>query len=365
MNHHQMKIKINGQEKAYGQGKKKRKQQSKKEKVPPIPDKVKEDADFPEGDLPIIIVDESAAAAEKKEAEEFEWVLPKEPNPSKKQQSSYIEDLRKTKGSKSSPSPFGKKKQMVTPSFAKQLLLSIGMAIGIGTCLGFIILAIMNISDSPTNPNVPAVAPVDSENGPDADSSQASGNESITLKAQTLSVLQAGVFSKSDSVNEEIDRLKAAGFPAVAIGSDPTHIFMAVGKSVEGMKEIGSEVNGKGIEPSPFAKEIAVPEKTLNSLTTPDLTLLEEGQQFYLQLTEATSLLLQGSTLDGATKETIQSSFEKVAAIKDQELTEITTEWKASLLAAFESYQSYQKSSNEQDLWSAQQKLLDALKIYY
>lgn len=369
MDNHQVKIKINGKEKSYGNGKKKKKNY--KEKVPSQQKEVSI-KDIPEEELPIIIVDESAAAAEKKE-EEFEWVLPKEPPKNSKESkdsqdnTSYIEDLRqmnnKDKGTKVRPTPFGKKKKLAPPSFSKQLLLSIGMAIGIGTCLGFLILAVMNMSGTPVNPEVPVAAPVTNQTNDAPETPAVSGEGNATIPAQTISVLQAGAFTTAEGAIAEMEHLKAAGFPATALGSDPTYVFMAVGQNVEGMKQIAGVAQEKGFKP--YAKDISLSEKTVNSITDQDALLLQEGQVLYKQLTVATALLLQGSSLDTATSETLRASFDKVAAIKDSELTESIKEWKATLSGAYESLQSHQSSNNTEALWDAQQKLLDATKFLY
>lgn len=128
-----------------------------------------------------------------------------------------LEDLRKVNQSKGQASPFGKKKKLQSPSFYKQLLLSIGMAIGIGTCLGFLILAVMKIPDSPLNPDVPAAAPVTSDNATNEKGTTAEGSNSFTIPAQTISVLQAGAFTTSDGATTEVNRLQSAGFPATSV----------------------------------------------------------------------------------------------------------------------------------------------------
>jgi hypothetical protein len=371
-----VKIKINGQEKSYGNGKKKKKrykqegQPDKQKDTPPVQREEVHNQFEEEEERPIIIVDEAAAAAEKKEEEEFEWVLPKEPE---KQQeasgkTSYIEDLRqlnKDKETKARPAPFGKKKKLAPPSFSKQLFLSIGMAVGIGTCLGFLILAVMNMSDNPINPDVPAVAPVTPDNGnnPSDETPAASGEGSVTMASQTISVLQAGAFSTAEGANAEIDRLKTAGFSGVAVGSDPTYVLMAVGQNVDGMKQIAGLAQGKGFEP--YAKDLTLTEKTVRSLTEQDVLIVQEGQTLYNLLAAAVSALLQGNSLDGASKESLEVSYNKVAAIKEEELSDATKQWKASLVGAYEILQSNQGGGSSPALWDAQQKLLEATVFLY
>ncbi|QFT90055.1 Stage II sporulation protein B [Bacillus sp. THAF10] len=372
MNNHQVKIKINGKEKHYQHGKKKKKHYQPKEESPPVAPN-EEVSSYSDEELPIIIVDESAAAAEKKEEDEFEWVLPKEPKKQEEQEkhenkatspkASYIEDLRKVNQSKGQASPFGKKKKLQSPSFYKQLLLSIGMAIGIGTCLGFLILAVMKIPDSPLNPDVPAAAPVTSDNATNEKGTTAEGSNSFTIPAQTISVLQAGAFTTSDGATTEVNRLQSAGFPATSVGSEPTYVLMAVGKSVEGMKIVGADAADKGFEP--YAKDLTFPGKTLESLSAKDVSLLEEGQSLYVQLVTATSMLLEGLTIDSATNEGLQSSLQKVEAINSSDLTEVTSGYKNALMSAYENLQMYQSSNNKQALWEAQQKLLDATSFLY
>jgi hypothetical protein len=324
-----------------------------------------------EDDLPLIIVDETAAAAEKKEEEDFEWVLPKEPAKQEKKdttsgKTSYIEDLRKinTNGKKTRPHPLGKKK-MAPRSFSKQLILSIVMAVGIGTCLGFLILAIMNISsDNPLKPAQPVAGSVSDQADKDnTGTTGKSGEQSVTIPAQGVAVLQGGAFSTMELANATIDTFKSQGFSAASVGTDTIYVLVGIGQTVEGMKSIGALAADKGMET--YAKEIAIPERTFNSLTAQDATVLQEGQGLYKELAAASSLLLQGSSLDSAAVEKMNGHFEKISAVKAEELTDLPKQWKELLVGAYQHIQQYQTSKDTSELWNAQQKLLEATAFLY
>ncbi|MGD6832055.1 hypothetical protein ACQCT5_07825 [Sutcliffiella halmapala] len=371
---HEVKIRINGKEKSFHHHSKRKK--AKKQSDAPVTsyqDQVQEDIHMEEDDLPLIIVDETAAAAEKKEEEEFEWVLPKEPVKQEKKETtagktSYIEDLRqinKPTGKKPRPHSLGKKK-LTPPSFSKQLIVSILMAVGIGTCLGFLILAIMNISsdNNPLNPTQPAAGSVSDQ--PDKNNTGTtgkSGEQSVTIPAQSVAVLQGGALSNMESANATIDTFKSQGFSAVAIGTDTIYVLVGIGETVEGMKSLGAMATEKGLET--YAKEFAIPEKTFNSLTAQDATVLQEGQGLYKDLAAASSLLLQGGSLDSAAVEKMNGHFEKISAVKAEEMTEGPKQWKDLLVGAYQHIQQYQTSKDTSELWNAQQKVLEATAFLY
>lgn len=369
---HEVKIRINGVEKSYHRNSKKKKGKNRHgTSMEDYQNPVRE-TPVEEDDLPLIIVDETAAAAEKKEEEDFEWVLPKEPVKQEKKEAtsgkaSYIEDLRqvnKPNGKKQRPSSLGKKKQS-PPSFSKQLILSIGMAVGIGTCLGFIILAIMNISsDNPLNPSRPTAGTVSDQSDKDnTDTTGKRGKQSVTIPAHGVAVLQGGALSNMESANATIDTFKSQGFSAVAVGSDTIYVLVGIGQTVEGMKSLGAMATDKGLET--YAKEFAIPEKTFNSLTAQDAAVLQEGQSLYTELAAASSSLLQGGTLDSAIMEKMNGYFEKISAVKAEEMTEGPKQWKDLLVGAYQHIQQYQTSKDSTELWGAQQKLLEATAFLY
>ena len=371
---HNVKIRINGKKEKpiHHHAKRKRGKYRNGTSLNNYQDSAQEEIPMEKDDLPLIIVDETAAAAEKKEEEEFEWVLPKEPvRPEKKETISgkapYIEDLRqinKPDGKKMHPYSLGKKK-LATPSFSKQLILSIVMAIGIGTCLGFLILAIMNISsDNPLNPGKPAAGSVsDQEEKDNTGATGKSGEQSVTIPAQGVAVLQGGYFTTRESANALIDTFKSQGFSAASVGTDTIYVLVGIGQTVEGMKSLGAMTTDKGLET--YAKEFALPEKTFSSLTVQDVTVLQEGQGLYRELAAASSLLLLGGSLDSKAVEKMNGHFEKISAIRSEEMTDGPKEWKDLIVGAYQHIQQYQTSKSSSDLWNAQQKLLEATSFLY
>lgn len=369
---HEVKIRINGMEKSFHQNSKRKKGKNRKETS--VDNYQNPELEIPneEDDLPLIIVDETAAAAEKKEEEDFEWVLPKEPVKQEKKEATaekttYIEDLRqinKPNGKKPRPHSLGKKK-LAPPSFSKQLIVSILMAVGIGTCLGFLILAIMNISsDNPLNPNQPVAGSVSDQAEKDNPGTTGSSDgQSVTIPAQGVAVLQGGALSNMESANATIDTFKSQGFPAVAVGTDTIYVLVGIGQTVEGMKSLGAMATDKGLET--YAKEFSIPEKTFNSLTAQDATVLQEGQSLYTELAAASSSLLQGGTLDSAAVEKMNGHFEKISAVKAEKVTDGPKEWKDLLVGAYQHIQQYQTSKDTSELWDAQQKLLEATAFLY
>ncbi|MBM7620456.1 hypothetical protein JOC95_002309 [Bacillus tianshenii] len=369
---HEVKIRINGVEKSYHRNSKKKKGKNRHGTSMEDYQNPERETPIEEDDLPLIIVDETAAAAEKKEEEDFEWVLPKEPvKPENKEttseKTSYIEDLRqinKPKGKKSLPHSL-KKKKLAPPSFSKQLIVSIVMAVGIGTCLGFIILAIMNISsDNPLNPNQPVAGSVsDQAENENTGTAGNSDGQSVTIPALGVAVLQGGALSSMEAANATIDSFKSQGFSAVAVGKDTIYVLVGIGQTVEGMKSLGTMASDKGLET--YAKEFAIPERTFNSLNAQDAAVLQEGQSLYKELAATSSSLLQGGTLDSSAVEKMNGHFEKISAVKAEEMTDGPKQWKDLLVGAYQHIQQYQTSKDSSELWGAQQKLLEATAFLY
>lgn len=348
----EVKININGKKRVVEE-----KKNMKKNDVPPLQDEIDEGR-------PIIIVDETAAAIEKEE--EFDWVLPDkeviEKIEEKEQNStstSYIEDLRalnqgKPKSGKPSKSSW-KKKSSFSPS--KQWIISIMLAIGVGLGFGGVILYAMNIASTPTEPSAPVFNPI--PDGEKTDENQGSdppaGTGSYTFPALPVAVLQGGVFSSKDGANEVARTYEQKGMAGVTIEDDKVRVFVAIGDSVDAMKTLGTEEE--------YAKDFLIPEKSWTSLTEHDVAMMEEAQPLFSELVTLSSKLLSGGSVDEQALAASRARAEKITSVSNESLSENMVKIKEDIVGAFTNIQTYASSQSKEELWKAQQKLLNITSI--
>lgn len=348
----EVKININGKKRVVEE-----KKNMKKNDAPPLQNEIDEGR-------PIIIVDETAAAIEKEE--EFDWVLPdkeviekKEEKEQKNTSTSYIEDLRalnqgKPKGGKPSKSSW-KKKSSFSPS--KQWIISIMLAIGVGLGFGGVILYAMNIASTPTEPSAPVFNPIpDGEKTNENESGDPpAGTGSYTFPSLPVAVLQGGVFSSKDGANEVARTYEQKGMAGISIENDKIFVFVAIGDSVDAMKALGTEEE--------YAKDFLIPEKSWTGLTEQDVAMMEEAQPLFAELVTLSSKLLSGSSVDEQALAASRARAEKIASVSNESLSESMVKIKEDIVGAFTNVQTYASSQSKEELWKAQQKLLNITSI--
>ncbi|WBL13990.1 hypothetical protein [Sutcliffiella sp. NC1] len=359
MKEQEVKININGKKRVVEE-----KKNMKKNDAPTLQDETDEGR-------PIIIVDETAAAIEKEE--EFDWVLPDKEVIEKKEEkeqnstsTSYIEDLRalnqgKPKGGKPSKSSW-KKKSSFSPS--KQWIISIMLAIGVGLGFGGVILYAMNIASTPTEPSAPVFNPIpDGEKTNDNEGGDPpAGTGQYTFPALPVAVLQGGVFSSKDGANEVARTYEQKGMAGVTIEDDNVRVYVAIGDSVGVMKAIGDSMEQIGTEKE-YAKDFLIPEKSWTGLTEQDVTMMEEAQPLFAELVTLSSKLLSGSSVDEQALAASRARAEKIASVSNESLSESMVKIKEDIVGAFTNVQTFASSQSKEELWKAQQKLLNITSI--
>ena len=363
--HDQVRIKINGKVKTYVE----KEVENTEDDFIIQPVHHKEEEVDEERELPVIIFDEVASAVEKEEnEEEFDWVLPKEvkeeQSNNEPKKNTYIEDLReyqrKSYPKNTSNTSLWKKK--AKPGLMKQFILAAILAVGVGLGFGGVILSIMNMSNTPTEPAVPVTKPIDNPTGTDAPS-----NPTGTEKAfppLTFAVLQAGVFSSNDGAEASINEYKSYGFPGVSVKDDNLFVFVGLAGDVETMKTLASIAEDKGFE-KPFAKEISTKEKSFNSLTKGDEQFLHNAPPLLSKMISISGNIIVGETVDTSEITTLIEQSAPIATISQDELSDSIKSIQQNFVAAIQDMNSYVTSNDRNDIVSAQQNLLSIIQQLY
>lgn len=363
--HDQVRIKINGKVKTYVE----KEVENTEDDFIIQPVHHKEEVEE-ERELPIIIFDEVASAVEKEENnDEFDWVLPKETKEEEQpknelKKNTYIEDLREYQR-KSYPKNTGHTslwKKKAKPGLMKQFILAAILAVGVGLGFGGVILSIMNMSNSPTEPAVPVTKPVDNPTGTDAPSNPTGAEKAFP--ALTFAVLQAGVFSSNDGAEASINEYKSNGFPGVSVKDDNLFVFVGLAGDVEKMKTLASIVEEKGLE-KPFAKEISTKEKSFNSLTEGDEQFFTNAPPLLSKMISISGKIIVGETVDTNEITTLIEQSAPIATISQDELSDPIKSIQQNFVAAIQDMNSYVTSNDRNDIVSAQQNLLTIIQQLY
>ena len=363
--HDQVRIKINGKVKTYVE----KEVENSEDDFIIQPVQHKEEEVDEERELPVIIFDEVASAVEKEENDdEFDWVLPretKEEQPkAEEKKNTYIEDLREYQR-KSYPKNTGTTslwKKKAKPGLMKQFILAAILAVGVGLGFGGVILSIMNMSTSPTEPAVPVTKPVDNPSGTDAPSNP-TGSAKV-FPALKFAVLQAGVFSSNDGAEASINEYKSNGFPGVSVKDDNLFVFVGLAGDVETMKTLASLAEEKGLE-KPFAKEISTKEKSFNSLTEKDEQFLNNAPPLLSKMISISGKIMVGETVDKNEITTLIEQSAPIATISQDELSDSIKSIHQNFVASIQDLNSYVTSNDRKDIVSAQQNLLSIIQQLY
>jgi stage II sporulation protein B len=265
-----------------------------------------------------------------------------------------FEDLRKSAVRKT-------KKKSFNSTFGKQFksaFVSIFTAVVVGTGFGFIVLNF--ISDEKAN--------VVLKEGAVSSSDSALPQQSIDTKEKpipalgenssfSVHVIQAGVFTTPEAARAHMRKLNESHIPAVAVGKNPTYLFIGIGLEKEALRPISELYNQKGqatyIKPLTF--EMAADSKTKK--------VLEASQYFYEQLISSSVQLLGGNSSSNEIWEDLQKEYKRFQSI-DVPSDQNAAEYKKHIETAYLLLTSYQQTKDMEALFKAQQELLEALTAY-
>jgi stage II sporulation protein B len=270
--------------------------------------------------------------------------------------SSVLVSLQQEKASSKRP----KRMSNMMKTRVKSAVLSILMAVAVGTSFGFVVLNVIpKQKEHVSSTNSSSLSTVSSIPTRSEDTSQEASTPAAEASAQslTVSVIQAGVFTDKEAAQTYAKQLQASGIPAVAVGQHPTSLFIAVGVDKEALQPLNAVYKQKGqstyIKPLSFG---AIKDRKLQALLTASEPLYKKVVALSVQLLGKNEVKRDDwASLQNDYK---QLQTQSIPKNKDaQQYVHHVTNAYLSLVA-------YQEKANDVLLWRAQQELLDALKHY-
>ncbi|WP_110111492.1 SPOR domain-containing protein [Bacillus sp. CGMCC 1.16541] len=287
------------------------------------------------------------------ESDEFTWVLPEKQD----EKIVSIEDLRHVKQSKK---PL--KKKSFSPSHTsimKKIVLVVSLAVVVGVGLGMFSLKVMTNNEevvSITNSEEPSVETGGSLSESPAKTPTKQDEPVKTVKAQSLYVVQAGVFSSKESGETAQKEMKEKGYTATSVASGENRLLLVgMGSEAALTKQLGESYKAKGEEV--YVKEYGLP--TSGSLSQKDVDVMEKIQPILVSLSMESNRSMLGQKLE-AFKSEKESLTELEKATSNKEIQALITH----LLKANDALLKYEKSTSEQEAKVSQQQLLDGLQQY-
>jgi stage II sporulation protein B len=272
----------------------------------------------------------------------------------KEEYESNIIDLTELR--KSQARPIKKKAFNDTASKYKSVFISIFTAVVIGTSFGVVMLNFLSeekangtLKEEAESVNAALLPPRTETKEQAADSTQPS--------SFSVHVVQAGVFSTAEAAGEYKKKLTDAGIPTVAIGENPTYLFIGIGIEKEALRPISEHYEQKGqktyIKPLTLAPEA---DAETNKM-------LAASQSFYEKLISASVQLLAGQPLSDEIKGDLQNEYKQFQTVKAPS-DKNAAEYKKRLENAYILFISYDQTKDAQLLPKMQEQLLEALMFY-
>jgi stage II sporulation protein B len=309
---------------------------------------------------------EAAAAKEPAaEGEDFEWILPTDVEGTPNEQKVAKASEQKKEPPQKFPFMNGKGKK-INPERKKWLttifLIVIG-AIVIGTIFGMTMLNIF-LPDESAVQSVVTPAEQKQENIPPA----SNGDNDVQLQPLTAYVVQAGIYSSTETAQVEQEKLRKEGLPVQAIdmskmGMDGKYaLFIGMSGTINGAKNLSQELSAGGMET--FAKEINTGAKTIKGVAEEEMKLLELAPQLF-QTISGNMGDLQSSTLSEENQAAFAELEKRLTAIDKEKLkNESVLQVYSTLVKASSQYRKFQDSPSRDTDIALQQRLLSFLALY-
>ena len=293
-----------------------------------------------------------SAAAKELEEDDFDWILPEEMETPSIKEYNILPKPKKQKKKRSFS--FGKQPKN---SFLTSVFLTVFFAVVLGTSFGFIMLKLV-ITENTIEKDQPVMAEKQAEE------KIQTPTEEVKLASIPASIVQGGVFSSAESAKTIQEELVQKGVPAQIIELDgKAYIYLGVADSIEHAKAIGSQLKSKGVEV--FAKEITLPEKTLDGISSEEKRLLNSLSSVYSALAAGAADGMLSQAISEQSAENIKKQeavFKTIdsSQLKNEKIVQIEKDLKES----FAQVNAYQASKDQAALTKLQQSLLDFMGIY-
>ncbi|WP_144461368.1 hypothetical protein [Siminovitchia fortis] len=299
---------------------------------------------------------ETAAAEERLENDEFEWVLP-EKNIPEVPEFQPVQSIPEPKDQESSPKinipKYFKKK--FSPNKTGFLISSIlAVAIGLGFGLFVLKLTVNPENGTTLTDAAPAVAP---------NSGKEQGAALMaTMPGLSAAVIQGGVFSTEEAAENFSGQFTSKGLPTISLNVDEQQfLFIGISEDLASAKTLADDYKAQGIDV--YAKEFIIPENQIKVETKTEAEWMKEAPKLFAVLAKETAdARFSGQINEQAlqdTEKTIKNYEEKNIQQK------VAVDLRNQLEDTIKQLGAYSASQNRESLAKAQQSLLTFLKVYY
>ncbi|WP_062104553.1 hypothetical protein [Bacillus niameyensis] len=299
----------------------------------------------------------ATASEDQTEDDDFDWILPKEEH----REVPEFKLIHTEAPKKKRPNRNWKFKSSMLHPNMKGFIISFCLAVVIGVGMGIFILKI-----SKTENTAPVVG---TETTPPSGQTEEEGNQivehPVKFPAWKIAVIQGGVFSAQEKADATAKELKNEGYASIVIPIDNMYyLFFGVAGQLQTAKTWEVSLKEQGVNNGEvYAKELDIGQKEIIFSSE------EEGNQFSkvinnfsLIADEAVNIQTSGKTNESVIKDAL-ALLEKEAdkTYASSEANELSSK----LTIATNSLMQYTSSANKEELFKAQQALLDYIKIYF
>ncbi|MBM7713453.1 stage II sporulation protein B [Bacillus thermophilus] len=294
---------------------------------------------------------ETAAAGDKAETGDFDWVLPEnkknEPDVEYEPINTHLPKETNKKGPRHFFKSFSPKKAGVA--------LSTVLAIVVGLAFGLFVYKLVVNSENDAQLTDASVSPA-------ANRKAETANLSVKAPEMNTAVIQGGVFNTEEAAKAAVDKLSEKGIPSATIAVDGQNfLFIGVTADVSSARVWSQELATSGIDVYP--KEFAIPEKEIKVGSEAESALLSDSIQIFQSLLgQASSAELKGA----ADPDELKQIGEKLGSIsKNNEGSDGINDLGKYLTEAQKALLEFTESGGPDSLAKAQQALLLFLKTYH
>ncbi|RST76224.1 hypothetical protein D4T97_005445 [Siminovitchia acidinfaciens] len=297
---------------------------------------------------------ESAAAEEKIDSDEFEWILPEKSVkdiPEFQAAPSMTESIGPEKNSKIN---FPKSLRNRFSPNKKGLFISTILAVAIGLGFGLFILKLVVNPESGISLTdaAPTVAPND---GKGQEAAMAA-----TMPGLSAAVVQGGVFSTEDAAKSISDEFSSQGFPTVSVNVDEqSFLFIGIADELAMAKTWADDYETRGMDV--YAKEFIIPENQIQVDSKAEAEWLKEVPALFGTLAKEAANARGSGTIN----EQALADAEKTLNKYEGSGKEVSVDLKKQLNDALKQLSTFSSSGDQASLTEAQQSLLNFLKSYH
>lgn len=298
---------------------------------------------------------ETAAAQESAE-ESFDWIIPES------SENEVVEyKIANTNKTKSKPN----KKQTAFSAISnkrnsgafKSIIITVAFAILIGISFGVLMLKLFITDGSKPVVNDPVVT--EDKGAGNTSGEKTSGQAtSAVIAAQTMFVVQGGLFTTKDSAKDGTSQAKDKGASAQTVSiSNKEYLFLGVADSMETAKQLSTYYKANGFK-DPFPKQIPIGEKNVADISEADKSFLDAAVPVFQELSKVTTKTIITSNIS-------EESLKSITALEEKINQKVENEKVKNLQGELTSAIEKAKSKDKKSLVAAQQHLLNFLSVYY